>query len=236
MLCLDLLNTVNAWPAPTRDDLTTPGDLDRWAADGGLPLAAPATPDDVAAARLLRDQLLHVFTPLLVGQAPAGSAVEWLLHEAAVGRPASVELETGRLALRWYPPLTADELRSSVAFSAVSLLLQGPLGRVNACATCGWFFLDTSRNGSRPWCSMQYCGSQAKARTYADKQRAAATKDPGRTPSRPPQVWRRSWARTRPPSPATVAVATTRPATTEPRTSAVTAGQGVTALAPARLR
>ncbi|MFD0480100.1 CGNR zinc finger domain-containing protein [Nonomuraea thailandensis] len=34
------------------------------------------------------------------------------------------------------------------------------------CPSCGWLFLDTTRNGSRRWCSMAMCGSQVKSRRY----------------------------------------------------------------------
>ena len=38
--------------------------------------------------------------------------------------------------------------------------------RVKACPTCGWFFLDVSKNQSRVWCSMDTCGARAKSRRY----------------------------------------------------------------------
>jgi predicted RNA-binding Zn ribbon-like protein len=37
---------------------------------------------------------------------------------------------------------------------------------VRACGGCGWLFLDTSKNHSRRWCSMDACGNQAKARRH----------------------------------------------------------------------
>jgi predicted RNA-binding Zn ribbon-like protein len=32
--------------------------------------------------------------------------------------------------------------------------------------TCGWLFVDTSRNHSRRWCDMEDCGNRAKARRH----------------------------------------------------------------------
>jgi predicted RNA-binding Zn ribbon-like protein len=56
----------------------------------------------------------------------------------------------------------------AVADSAVELLRHGPLDRVGECPSCGWVFLDTSRNGRRRWCSMAMCGNAVKsARHYA---------------------------------------------------------------------
>jgi len=50
---------------------------------------------------------------------------------------------------------------------AEELLLQhGLWPRIRACPSCGWLFLDTSKNGRRRWCNMQACGSQVKARRW----------------------------------------------------------------------
>jgi len=39
--------------------------------------------------------------------------------------------------------------------------------------SCRWLFLDTSKNHSRRWCSMDICGSRSKARRYYARQKAA---------------------------------------------------------------
>ncbi|MCF2532337.1 CGNR zinc finger domain-containing protein [Yinghuangia soli] len=41
-------------------------------------------------------------------------------------------------------------------------------GRIRNCAApeCTLWFLDTSKNGRRRWCSMAQCGNRAKARTH----------------------------------------------------------------------
>lgn len=53
--------------------------------------------------------------------------------------------------------------------AATDLLCSPNLDRVGQCADargCGWLFLDTSKNRSRRWCSMDDCGSLSKARAY----------------------------------------------------------------------
>ena len=50
--------------------------------------------------------------------------------------------------------------------AAVALLVSDAMLRVKSCPTCGWFFLDVSKNRSRRWCSMDTCGAVAKARRY----------------------------------------------------------------------
>jgi CGNR zinc finger/Putative stress-induced transcription regulator len=53
-----------------------------------------------------------------------------------------------------------------LAVSVLDLLRSGPLERLRACVGCPWLFLDTSRNHSRRWCSMDDCGSRSKMRRY----------------------------------------------------------------------
>jgi predicted RNA-binding Zn ribbon-like protein len=51
-------------------------------------------------------------------------------------------------------------------------LFSSPLaGRIKVCASegCGWAFLDTSKNGTRRWCSMKLCGNREKARRFKNK-------------------------------------------------------------------
>ena len=65
-----------------------------------------------------------------------------------------------------------------VARTAADLLTSGRLDRVRECPGadgCGWLFYDTSKNGSRRWCSMEGCGNVAKARRLYARRRAASS-------------------------------------------------------------
>jgi predicted RNA-binding Zn ribbon-like protein len=66
-----------------------------------------------------------------------------------------------------------DRMLWTVVHDAVELLTSGELDRVGQCADgrCGWLFLDTSRNRSRRWCSMEDCGNRAKARRHYERSR-----------------------------------------------------------------
>jgi predicted RNA-binding Zn ribbon-like protein len=70
--------------------------------------------------------------------------------------------------------LSAETAAQAAVASAVVLSIQGKLARVKLCGgeDCRWAFYDTSRNGSRQWCSMEVCGNRQKARTYRAKGRA----------------------------------------------------------------
>ena len=58
--------------------------------------------------------------------------------------------------------------------SAADVLVSDDIKNIKACAdpSCGWLFLDSSRNKRRRWCDMQDCGNRAKAsRFYRKKTR-----------------------------------------------------------------
>lgn len=121
--------------------------------------AAPADPADLA---LLNRELQRAFDALAVVAGDDG--YQW----------------------QWREPLTADALDAPlwpVAHDAAALLASAELARVRECAGhgCGWLFLDTSRNHSRRWCSMDACGNRAKARRHYQRERAIRTNAVSRT-------------------------------------------------------
>jgi predicted RNA-binding Zn ribbon-like protein len=83
----------------------------------------------------------------------------------------------GQLALTWREGrpswelqggATPDTIVDRIAWAAAQFITSPELARLGLCANpeCGWMFLDSTRNHSRRWCSMQDCGSRAKARRY----------------------------------------------------------------------
>ncbi|MGE5624603.1 MAG: CGNR zinc finger domain-containing protein [Bacillota bacterium] len=62
-----------------------------------------------------------------------------------------------------------------IVWRAVELLETGPIDRVKECADddCRWLFLDTSKNRSRQWCSMENCGNRSKVRRFRSKRKTA---------------------------------------------------------------
>jgi predicted RNA-binding Zn ribbon-like protein len=89
---------------------------------------------------------------------------------------ATPKLDSGRLSWAWEttsPRGPLDELVSA----AVELLRIGPVDRLKACPNCGHLFLDATKNGSRRWCSMEDCGTQAKMRRYVTKRAEQRTRN-----------------------------------------------------------
>ncbi len=66
-----------------------------------------------------------------------------------------------------------------VVHDAAVLLTSKEIDRVGQCDDnrCGWLFLDTSRNRSRRWCSMEDCGNRAKARRHYERKRAVRKRE-----------------------------------------------------------
>jgi len=181
-LCLDFVNTVEVRLSPQPVDfLAEPADLVRWgvhtaAIDGAtaarvsrlMSSDAAAARTELARAVRLRESAYALLCDVCAGAAPRVSAT------ATVGRELSRAL--GRAHLRpagsgfaWEPGDGIHAVTDLVALDLNVVLTSSILSRVKRCPgcdDCGWLFLDTSRNGSRQWCSMEGCGSRAKMRRY----------------------------------------------------------------------
>jgi predicted RNA-binding Zn ribbon-like protein len=71
---------------------------------------------------------------------------------------------------------TLDFMLWPILRSAGDLLTSKEIKKVSQCArreACDWLFLDTSKNGSRRWCSMSMCGNLEKAKKYYHRKRKA---------------------------------------------------------------
>jgi predicted RNA-binding Zn ribbon-like protein len=50
-------------------------------------------------------------------------------------------------------------------------MADGTWSRMKACRAddCRWAFIDTAKNRSRAWCSMESCGNRAKVQAYRER-------------------------------------------------------------------
>jgi predicted RNA-binding Zn ribbon-like protein len=123
---------------------------------------------------------------------PSTAATRWALLlardkiRAALERPGPAALaaldgilERGRLRISATKPDAREELEIErewrVPWLAVRSLLQlldEQPARVRNCANpdCPFWFLDTTRSGTRRWCSMTVCGNRLKARRHYRRQ------------------------------------------------------------------
>jgi predicted RNA-binding Zn ribbon-like protein len=197
-VALDLVNTVApriAGDPGQVEFLGTADEVRRWAERVQLITAAEAAgvEDAWTASPASATRAVHVAVELreatytvLMASLGAGTAPA----EAAV-----TALE--QLALRWtaatarstlvpaHPPGPAAVLQvgtagallipDRLAYAAVDLIRTIDPAQLRVCPVdqggCGWLFLDRSRNGSRRWCAMEDCGTQAKSRRLTQRRR-----------------------------------------------------------------
>ena len=84
----------------------------------------------------------------------------------AAGATASTEL--------WFETRQPEDLLAPLAHSVATLLASVDRTRVRKCGQCVLHFLDTSKKGTRRWCSMQLCGNRLKVAAYAARKRLHA--------------------------------------------------------------
>jgi predicted RNA-binding Zn ribbon-like protein len=163
-LVIDFINTADL--RPQEENLATPEQLTEWLDERGLLAGGRATKAELDEALQVREALRDLLAAQngLEADVPAANAV---LGEAA-GR--------ARLTLRFSTAGAVLEPAAHGVRGALGKLLaevfagmaDGTWPRLKACRAedCRWAFLDTAKNRSRAWCSMQSCGNRAKANAY----------------------------------------------------------------------
>jgi len=72
---------------------------------------------------------------------------------------------------RLFEPRRPLDALGPIVDAAVQLLVEGDPARIRKCDRCVLHFADTSKKGTRRWCSMEICGNRAKVAAYARRQR-----------------------------------------------------------------
>ena len=171
---LDLANTLDGTFEEPIESLLTYADLVEWALYAGV-IDEPLTGDHPAAlerVHRLRSAVYDVFLAVASHEEPAAADLA-LLTELGAEATAHARLVPagGGFALAWEGD-DPDRILWPLACSALDLLRAGPLDRLKRCHQCRWLFLDTSRNRSRRWCSMDECGVRIKMRRYRERSTA----------------------------------------------------------------
>ena len=71
----------------------------------------------------------------------------------------------------WFDPRQPEDLFAPLAHSAAILFADVDRNRVRKCRQCVLHFYDTSKKGTRRWCSMQLCGNRLKVAAYPARRR-----------------------------------------------------------------
>jgi predicted RNA-binding Zn ribbon-like protein len=144
--------------------------------------AASRRPNEVVAVMertiSLRTALYRIFSALAGGEAPDAADLVTLnkVLSVALSRLQLISTADG-FDWEWADSEVAlDQILWPVAQSAAELLTSAELIRVGRCAdhSCGWLFMDMSRNRSRRWCDMGDCGNRAKARRHYERKRTVS--------------------------------------------------------------
>lgn len=189
---LDFVNTVEDWTALEQlDHLTSFADAARFGEaagvishgearqlDPGTRTPGARTPGargfsrarsaaELPRLRRLRGSLERILRASLDGRRAAAADVA-LLRSGLIEAARVTELTAAadaplsrRIAVESTGPAA---LRLRIVEEAIALLSSNAMRQVKACPTCGWFFVDVSKNQSRVWCSMDTCGARAKSR------------------------------------------------------------------------
>jgi predicted RNA-binding Zn ribbon-like protein len=71
----------------------------------------------------------------------------------------------------WFEARQPEDLFAPLAHSAAMLFAGMDRSRIRKCGNCVLHFYDTSKKGTRRWCSMQLCGNKLKVAAYAARRR-----------------------------------------------------------------
>lgn len=188
--CLDLINTQLIVKGEPKDLLESVDDLCSWLRQARLLTAsqgefAQAHPHNEKAEFLLeRARTFRATLRILAERVAAGKAVP----DSAVGtinqflaqRPGYTELvRTKEGFKRRFHSLATQpmELLAPLLETASDLLGSGRLRFIKKCANaaCILYFLDTTKNHTRNWCSMQLCGNRMKVAAHYRRSRSKAS-------------------------------------------------------------
>jgi predicted RNA-binding Zn ribbon-like protein len=190
-VCLDFINTLDNRPsAEPKELIRSFPDLVRFAGQSGilkaretrylgekLHLRPVEAKEAIRRAIELREALYAVFSAAMERRTPPAVALATLnayIREAA--QHLRLVRQRGKYEWRF------DDLKSSydavlwpIGRAAADLLASTDLAMVRTCsaATCRWFFLDTSKNHHRRWCSMKVCGNRTKVRKFYARKKTA---------------------------------------------------------------
>lgn len=177
-LVRDFVNTLDVQAG--EDRLDSPAALAAWLRERGLAADRRPADGDLERALALREGLRaalrdHHDDDHHDDHAPAapGPRQDRLgrLDQLLAGFPLRISMRTGTPGLEPAGSGTGAGLAGIVAAVAQSHA-DRTWTRLKVCAdpSCEWAFLDTSRNQSRSWCSMQACGNRAKTKAYRARQ------------------------------------------------------------------
>jgi len=178
-LCLEFLNTKNGHRCSQFNEyLETYQDILLWSRHTGIlskkgvhmlqesSIRHPESADRIHQKTvLLRYDLFDIFSAVILKKTPPENALDNLTtHHIEGVMDSKLVASTDRCRWTLKSDDAMDRMLRPIVLSAVRLLTDKKLKLVKQCSgtDCDWFFLDTSRNYKRRWCSMEDCGNRFK--------------------------------------------------------------------------
>lgn len=187
-LVLDFANTAEFHASEQPDEmLETYSDLVSWSLNAGLVSKSAArdlqdktnqNPQEASKALrqalAIRETIYRLFSAVAHGEKADDSDFSRFnryLNEAYA--KSQISPSDDGLPWTWQNSETSlDRMLWPILREAANLITSQDIKRVGECADdrgCGYLYLDTSRNHSRRWCSMESCGNRAKAQRHYQK-------------------------------------------------------------------
>jgi predicted RNA-binding Zn ribbon-like protein len=126
----------------------------------------------VEAVAELRETLRKEVIALERGDAVHRSTIDQL-NRLMAEHPVRTRLSMTRGAVSkelWFEAEKPDDLFAPLAHAAAMLFTDVNRNQVRKCGVCVLHFRDTSKKGTRRWCSMRLCGNRLKVAAYAARQ------------------------------------------------------------------
>jgi predicted RNA-binding Zn ribbon-like protein len=182
---LDFLNTRPALAEGPTELLPDVAALERWLIASGivssakmkrlvqgwrhLPEAALFHKDVIAFRERLREAVLRLES----GSAPSDEFIQEVNRGLLKNPPATVlRKREGRIVrVQMFDLERPTDLWKLIFDGAADLLSEPEIDRIRQCEKCVLHFFDTSKKGSRRWCSMNICGNKLKVAAYQRRKR-----------------------------------------------------------------
>jgi predicted RNA-binding Zn ribbon-like protein len=124
--------------------------------------------------RVFRERLRMAVLQIEAGGAPSRTFTaevnELLLAHPHIDQV--VQTHVGFERVKRFDPQTPQDVFSPIVDDVASVLTVPDKSRLRKCERCILHFYDTSKKGSRRWCSMNLCGNRSKVAAYASRKRA----------------------------------------------------------------
>ncbi|MBT9329670.1 CGNR zinc finger domain-containing protein [Paracidobacterium acidisoli] len=122
---------------------------------------------------IFRERLREAVLRMESGAAPAEEFLKdvnahlarYPLHIALHRREGKVVREM------WFEPRQPADFWAPIMDATADLLAETDMSRLRKCESCVVHFFDTSKKGSRRWCSMNICGNRLKVAAYQRRKR-----------------------------------------------------------------